>query len=207
MTSRTEKLLQKSTWEDLSEEEISYVVNRIKNNQGEDDVDLSWSIDILGRTNAVQYRDLVEEYLYYPDEEFVAASALRALCRMDLAGEYLDKIKLFIGGAYWDETEDVRLIAISRAGEYLRDHFDKELLILLLDFFEKLGETESIIEMDKGDRPFLKTCAYHALARAMGQDWFEIQDQDDVEKMIKEKKFDQIDLTVIQKAHQMLNEK
>jgi hypothetical protein len=46
MTSRTEKLLQKATWEDLSEEEISYVVNRIKNNQCEDDVDLSWSIRI-----------------------------------------------------------------------------------------------------------------------------------------------------------------
>jgi hypothetical protein len=65
----------------------------------------------------------VEKYLYYLDEEFVAASALGALCRMDLAGEYLDKIKLFIRGAYWDETEEVSMKAISEAGEYLRDHY------------------------------------------------------------------------------------
>jgi hypothetical protein len=60
---------------------------------------------------------------------------LKTLCtRWGATEEDLEALKFYLKGAEWDYSDDVRIVAMSIAGEYLRlDGFDPELLALLLE--------------------------------------------------------------------------
>lgn len=118
----------------------------------------------LGRAFATDHRELVESFLVSPEDPMLARAALSVLCdAWDMASEYVTVVAAFIEGVGWDEEGQVRGMALSKAGEYLRDHDDAELLGLLLSAFD-----------DPDEDPVSKQGVYFALARAVGRDWNEI---------------------------------
>jgi hypothetical protein len=201
-----QKLLEKALWHGLlTKEEISEVAQRVKDVKPGNDEDLVALIKILGVSGATEHRKLVEQFLYYPTDTLVSQMALHTLCNYwCLAREYLNELKTFIRGVEWDDCDDIRLFAISDAGAYLRSSYDKELLQLLISVFEDLGKSDAFYETDTNHRELLQSAAYEAIARAIGKEWEEIQDSDEIEYFLQNKQFDQIDSSVIQQARNML---
>jgi hypothetical protein len=130
---------------------------------GYHDADLYDLLQILGHSNATQYRSIVEKYLGNVDP-MVRKAALEVLCRhWDLTGEYLDFILRALRGFPGDGDGDLRLAAISIAGEYLREHSEPILLETLLGLFR-----------DVRARQLVREAAYGAIARAVGRSWNEL---------------------------------
>ena len=89
-------------------------------------------IYILGRSFSYDHEPLIARYLDYPADPWVARCALEVLCRMwDRQETYSADLRRFLVGVAWDEGE-VRQIAISAAGAYLKDHVDTEMLSLIV---------------------------------------------------------------------------
>lgn len=183
-----DSLLDEAKWGTLTDDEIHYVVEKIKSSQVEDgdDEDLYTLIHILGRADCVvapkniyspargtKYRTLVESFLYYPSNTCITEIALKTLCTYwGYTADYLEEIKSFIKGVEWDEDRDISLIATSTAGEYLRDSDKKnqELLKLLIDTWEQNSKTDlTSVETE---------VVYSALARASGQEWKDLLSDD-----------------------------
>lgn len=118
----------------------------------------------LGRAMAKQHRETVESFLDYEDDPMLARLALQILCKFwSETDNYIDYVKRALDGLAWDEDEDVRQMALSAAGEYLRDHQEAALLEKLI----------SIVE-DENDDELTRADAYISLARAMGKEWAEL---------------------------------
>lgn len=152
----------------LTGDEIAYVAQKISVTEaGKNDETLYTLIHILGKAGATQYRKLIERFLFYPSSPIISRIALKVLC--DYWGEtknYLEPLKAFVKGVQWDKEMDVQLVAISSAGEYLREHSDKILLKLLIAHFENNIEAQP----DTYESLLFET-SFQALARAMGVDW------------------------------------
>jgi hypothetical protein len=118
----------------------------------------------IGRSQATRYRKIVERFLYCESEPDLARLALQILCDFWRNTErYLEDVKRFARGLPWDSEEQVRLMAIFIAGEYLRDHQSRELLGYLISVCE-----------DRNQSRFAQEDAYRALARAVGRDWTDL---------------------------------
>jgi hypothetical protein len=118
---------------------------------------------VIGKSGATQYRALVERFLDSPDDPMLARLALQILCNWwgprEDCRDHLDR---FIEGVGWDLDDGgfVQLVAISAAGEHLRDREDPRLIQALLALY------------DDEQRPSLvREQAYIAIARAQGQPW------------------------------------
>jgi len=196
------KLCYEAKWGKLTPEEITHVGERLKNHKTGDADILVDLIYILGYSGADEYRDLVEKFLYYREDLYVCQQTLKTLCTCwALTEEYLDAVKMYIRGAEWDDTDDVRLSALFIAGNYLRKKkFDRELLHLLLEVFEDLGTSKEIYESRDYARSLVKGWAYDAIARAMGKDYEEILPDDDVEELIETGQLELLDQEMLQKA-------
>ena len=155
-------LLEKAKWSKLTDAEVGAVARELQREKP--DTDRYTLLHILGRAGATAHRGLVERYLDVPDDPMLARIALQTLIDYwDLADEYLAVTKRFVHGVAWDVDQDVRLVAISNAGEYLRTHEEPELL----------GEILRIFNDDREMRMSRET-AYRALARATGRPWKEL---------------------------------
>lgn len=197
-------LAQDVTWEGkLSKEEIEYVAKKIIDQTCNND-DLSTCIYILGRSGAEQYREQIEKYIYFKSNEWVCIQALRTLCTYWLlTNDYLEEIKMYIKGADWDDTDDIRIHAIGIAGNYLRKNHDSDLLRLLVEIFETPNHAYKIHHDDA--LTLIKSCAYEALARAMGKEWNEILDVDEILYNITNEKWECLDMTIIREAKNRIN--
>lgn len=193
-------LLEEAKWGRLTEEEIQYVASQIKECKPADSRNLYTLLHILGKATAgnpmaAQYRNLVEGFLVYPSDSMISRIAFVVLCNYwDLDKEYLPQMKAFIRGVDWDD-DDVRLVAISSAGEYLRKTFDRDLLELLIQTFE--GNSCSSREGLEVEDVARET-AYSALARADGREWDQIPPPS--LQLIKLLKRGQLDLSVVEHA-------
>jgi hypothetical protein len=137
-----------------SAEDVAVVVGLLS---GEHDAeDTYWLLQALGRAGRVEHEVLVAGFLEYREEPTVAALALRVLCRhWGLADRYADRIREFL---YLDDgVLSPRSVAISLAGEYLRDRRDAAML-------ERLVELAGEDGVDWIDRKHALT----ALATALG---------------------------------------
>jgi hypothetical protein len=142
--------------------EVDGVAQRLS--VAEDDDDRYTMLMILGYSGATRHRTLVERFLECREDPMLARAALSVLCDdWNYANEYLGQIRRFLRGVEWDDEEDVRLMAISRGGEYLRSYDDREILTELLR-----------IANDRSQNPVVRQAAYRALGRAMGRDWREL---------------------------------
>ncbi len=160
----TDELLHEAKVGKLTQEEIGYVANRIKASRYKTGPDLHTLIAILGEAQAIEYRDLVESFLYqpfYPDISEIAFVVLTS--RWGLIDEYIKELKLFLKGVDWDEREDIRRNAVSITGWYLTNHEDKDLLETLIRIVEDDTEDELIHET-----------AYLALGEAMGRNIIQV---------------------------------
>lgn len=118
-------------------------------------------LELISAARATRFRGLVEALLDSPDDPMISRLALIVLCEeWNEADRYVPELKRFVRGAPWDQEGDVRLVAITTAGEVLRSIKDPELLEMLFDVFSDDGS-------DRVDRE----AAYCALARAVGEDW------------------------------------
>ena len=162
--SRYERLLERAKsgefeQDRLSEEELDMVAEELRKPATE--ADPFTLLDILGHAFAFQYRELVEWFLDCEDDPMLARLALQILCGYwGNTAQYLEEVLRFMRGVPWNQEENVRQIAVSEAGEYLRSNTEPRFLRELISIFESEDEERS---MHEG--------AYFALARAVGRDW------------------------------------
>jgi hypothetical protein len=130
-----------------------------------DSRDAYTAIHILGRGFATDYRDLVETFLDSPDDPDLARIALTTLVNYwDLGGEYRDKLREFVAGIEWDFGNDVRLVALSAAGELARKTGDHELVADLLEIAD-----------DPREDVLVRDTAFDAIARAVGTEYNDLR--------------------------------
>jgi hypothetical protein len=147
-------------------------------------------IRILGVSYATKYRPLLEHFLVSEGDPILATTALEMLSTYwDLTKEYQREILQFIKGVSWDEIEDLRSVAMSVAGEYLREEENKEFLQVILEIFE-----------DENQDQYLREAAYSSLARAVGRNYTEIPPASRSFDLVKD-----IDPAVIQEVKQRLD--
>lgn len=183
----------------ISKIDIDEVAKKIKEIKKDQDRSLYTLIHILGRAKAIEYQKLIEPFLIYPNNPNISKITLQSLCTYwNLTSQYLDELKMFIQGVEWDDLDDVRLIAISIAGEYLRMNTDKELLNLLLALFEN---QENNIVRAAENTLLIQSCAYSAIARAMGRNYNQISSINDIEKKITNQT---LDLSLVEQAKKLL---
>lgn len=187
-----DELLKRGEENRLSPSDVDYIIEKIENSSPGNDSDLVGFLFTLGTTKQSEYDWLVEKFLIYPSNSMVSMAALWTLSRWDLREKYINEIKMFIKGVEWDQ-EDVRIAAIYSAGDYLRKNIDMEVLKLLVDFFEGLGENPLFKKCDSEERTiFLKKCAYESIAYALSEDPSKINSE--------------IDPKIIELAHQFLED-
>ena len=146
----------------LSPQEISMVADELQKSNPETNRYIL--LQILGYAGAESYRGLVEQFLECQEYPPMARLAIDILCGdWKLTGEYTKQVLSFTQGIPWDKEEDVRLMSISKAGEYLRSNFELNFLRELLHIFANQNE-----------RQLIREAAYLALARAMGRNWNEL---------------------------------
>lgn len=124
------------------------------------------AVFVIGRADATAYEDTVASFIESPREPMLARLALEVLCSWwGLRGKYRADVIRFVDGVDWDLEDGgyVRQVAMSAAGEHVREHADADMLRALLTVF------------DSQDAPDLdRKVAYQALLRAAGMDWKEV---------------------------------
>jgi hypothetical protein len=114
---------------------------------------------VIGESGALPHEQLVASFLEYRKDPFVARLALEILCSFwHLTDRYVDQVERFLKGVEWDDEGDVRQIAITSAGEFLRDRRHSELLKALL----ALGSPQNEDALER-------RIAVEAIARALGE--------------------------------------
>jgi len=152
------EVLGRAQWSTITAAELDEVVGRISRGGSGD---LHTLLHILGRAGSSRYRTLMEEYLRYSKDPPIAALALKVLFRWwGLADNYRNEVISSLQGFDWDPDEYVKLQAISLAGEYLRNHQNREMLEIIYRIFA-----------DNAERPLMRSAAYCALCRAHGAEW------------------------------------
>jgi hypothetical protein len=150
-------LVRRSKEGTVTSKEIDRVVKILSADEGGDGT--YRLLYVIGRSVALSHEKLVASFLEYRKEPFVARLALQILCSFwDLTDRYVDQVERFLKGVEWDDEGDVRQIAITSAGEFLRDRRHCELLKTLL----VLGSPEN-------ENALERRIAVEAIARALGE--------------------------------------
>ncbi|MBS4167184.1 MULTISPECIES: hypothetical protein [unclassified Neochlamydia] len=205
---RASDLSHEAKWGKLTPEEIAYVEHKLQDKKADEDEDLDTWIFIVGRLGLIRHRPLLEKFLYHQTEPWVCMQALKALCTYwEYTKDYLKELKMFIRGVEWDPHDDIRLWALSIAGDFLKENYDPELLQLVLDVFENLGKLDSFHEHSTYAREFIRSCAFNALAIASGEKYQNLPDTDDIENCLLNSQMELLDLSVLEKARQRLKQK
>jgi hypothetical protein len=129
-------------------------------------------LSMVARFRASELEDEVQRFLAAPEDPGVAAKALQVLTiDLNKAPAYRDFVLAFGSGVDWDDEDDVRLIALSVAGEMYRRNPDPDLLAVL------------ITAATAAERPLIRDVALEALARALGAQWSELtSDQSPIDR-------------------------
>jgi hypothetical protein len=166
---------------EILSDELDWVASKLQESPPE----LSYiqMLMILARQRAQQYRGLVEHFLEYRGDWSCVAEALRTLCRWwNDTHLYIDTLLKYMS-AMEDESynlldvSEVRRVAISLAGEYLRDNKEPKLLNRLIELYENPDLPEWTFIKDphsrsleiQQERGFVRCAAYLAVAEAMGR--------------------------------------
>lgn len=174
-----EELFDEASEGHLTDTELADVVRLINDPSLRSDDELRDLIFILGKVDlfspgepiqprGIKNRKLVEKFLHYPRDPSVACAALKVLCDYwGLTSDYLDFIKKIMRKETWDASQEIAISALNIAGEYLREHQDRQLLQQLIDLWEK----EDLSEVDR-------EIVYTAMARAAGEEWSAITSEE-----------------------------
>jgi hypothetical protein len=127
--------------------------------ESEPGIDRYTALHALGRGGDPRWTATVERFLDSPDDPMLARLAVQILCQWWSQPErYRDWLVSFARGVAWDDGE-VRQMALSSIGEWLRSTPDHELLAVLV----AVVTDEAAPTLDRED-------ALLAIARALGQD-------------------------------------
>jgi len=129
----------------LTDNEVAWAADMLRQGGGGHD---RWDLlEIVSNRYSDQYEELVASFLEYPPDPWASRIALQILCnRWGLADKYVETIRQFLAGIPWDNDGDVRDVAISEAGEYLREHDDEDLLRRLWDIAHGRGPRMAVTE-------------------------------------------------------------
>jgi hypothetical protein len=159
---RWKELLEKAKSGDLSKHELDQVVAAIKDPDTK--ADPYSLLHIIGRAMDASHKDLVVRYLKWPEDPMLSRLALQILCSYwGQTVKYMNYVREFLAGVAWDVEGDVRQIAASIAGEFLRTTWDHDLFRALLD-----------IAPNEDDLPEMRVTAIRALSRALGHGYNEM---------------------------------
>ncbi|WP_440901497.1 hypothetical protein [Actinosynnema sp.] len=91
-------------------------------------------IHTLGRSFSTRYEELIAGYLTHRGDDMLVRIALQTLCGFwGMCERYLADLRRFLDGADNDPMGFARMVAVSAAGEHLRDNVHSGLLAHLLD--------------------------------------------------------------------------
>lgn len=188
----TEKLWNKLRAGDLSQNEFKILIENVKRNGLLKITDSYSFIKLLKRVDPELTKEIRPSLEKLLEEADYSEQILTLFCRdWNLTADYLETIKQFIC-----RVDKPREIAVILAGKYLKDHFDEELLHLLLKIYQNDG---SLPEAD----PQLQACAYHALLEATGRE-YDPMDSFEIEKYLLAKRFDLLDESAIREVYDRL---
>ncbi|GGP49433.1 hypothetical protein [Saccharothrix coeruleofusca] len=123
----------------MTQREVDAVARMLPDERGQRAYD--W-LYVIARASATQYEQLVASYLDHEEDPMLARLALQTLCTFwGFADRYTDQLERFLGEVEWDHLGDVRLIAISASGEYLRENVHSGLLRRLLELADHNGDS------------------------------------------------------------------
>jgi hypothetical protein len=180
MNDRYQELLQRVRWGKCSKKELARIAEELVH--APPDSDRYILLHILGESKQKTFRPLIEQFLNCDDDIALVKMALQTLCvTWGDAILYTDQLLRFLRGVDWDVLRGghVILMAISIAGEFLRESKHPALLAELIDIYEKEDD-------------LFQDAAYIALGRTLGHSWSKL-----LMKMIKPEK-------IISDAHQRL---
>lgn len=156
-----DEMLIKAKQQQLNKETIDQIAKKLELEP--EDSEAYILLLILGYSNAIEYRSLVEKILMDENDPLNTRVALQVLCfYWGFVKDYSDMIKKFVNGVDWDIDGDAMNAAISLASIYLRNYEDLELFSLIYNIY-----------IDKNRDDNIRRWAYEALARAIG---FEIKE-------------------------------
>ncbi|WP_152990577.1 hypothetical protein [Sphaerimonospora mesophila] len=113
---------------------------------------------VISRMGDRSYENLIAKFLSYSADPDLARLSLQTLCVFwRLSDRYLSEIERFLEGVDWDWMGGVRQIAITAAGEHLRDNVNCKFLAVLL----RISSRDHSSELET-------RIAVEALARALG---------------------------------------
>lgn len=143
----------------LSRQELDMVADVLQNDSG--NAETYTLLNIIGVYGDKSLRHLVEKFLSYRGDAMLVRLALEILCFYwkDTA-QYIDHVRRYIHQQPWDQSNVVRQMAVSAAGEYLREYNDRELIETLI----------SIVERERSEWPGTWEAAYWALLTSIGLD-------------------------------------
>ncbi|MGH7425801.1 MAG: hypothetical protein ACREJP_06505 [Candidatus Methylomirabilales bacterium] len=161
----TDSLLMRAKQRDLSDRELEEVKSELLDPETTED--RHRLLYIIGRGGDPRFLPVVEPFLDSPDDPMLASLALEILCNFwGLYEKYRDVTIKFMRGVPWDEDKEVMDMAISCAGQLLRERRDPELARMLLEIAEWKVDDE-ITELTRD-------WAMFALGRAVGLSWKEL---------------------------------
>lgn len=135
----TKELIEKATNGTITKSEIKKAYDALVAQTG-DEYEL---LLVLGRSEAKEYKAVVERYLRATHDPMLVKLSLQVLCRYwGLTSEYQDQLEKFIAWEDWDEEEDVRLMAISCVAELYKEKGNPKLLKYVYDVFNDESEDE-----------------------------------------------------------------
>ena len=159
--SSLDQLLEQAKWGNPVDGELDALAAALDTGRISDSSNVYTAVHILGRSARPRHEALVAGYLDGGSGPMVARVALQALCSwFDVAFRYRADLIRFVRWEPWDEADDVRSMALSKSGEFLRSNLDIELFAVLL-----------AVARDDAELKITRLGALRALGRALGEDW------------------------------------
>ena len=160
ISSRITQLLERAQRRDATAHDAREAVELLRT--CDDELAVYDLLFVIGRAQAVEYRELVQRYLHSPGHPMHARIALQILCDWwSLGQEYRGHMIRFVVGVEWDLADGgyVQLAALSSAGELIAEHEDPALMRSILEVYD-----------DPEANDVARAAAYGALWRALGRD-------------------------------------
>lgn len=122
-----QQLVERAKVGNLSTAEVDHVAQQLKvEAPGESTYDLLY---VLSRTRATRYESTVASFSITQKIRWLLGSRCKhCVPSGGQTSRYLSEVRRFVVGVDWDDCGDVRQVALSAAGEFLRDNRDCGLL-------------------------------------------------------------------------------
>jgi hypothetical protein len=156
--------LQRAKRGELTAIELTRIADQLRS--GDTRSDLYPLILAVGYAQARGLEAVVAGYLNCESDPMLSRAALVVLCsQWGFYEKYVADVEQLCEGKSWDRDEDVRLQAISIAGEAMRSGYGRP----------SLAKRLLSIARNPDERRLIRTAAFSALERAAGAEWSQLE--------------------------------